>query len=183
MTYDPWDALLAAAQEGAPWAWEQIYRALAPRVKGYAAAQGMADPDDLVGAVFLDVARNVGSFRGDEAAFRSWVFTIAHRRIVDERRRRSRRPEVPTSEVPEPRGVAPSAEAAALESLGLTELLAIMERLTEDQRQVLTLRVLADLSVDDVARILGKRPGAVKALQRRAVAALRKELTRRAVSR
>lgn len=176
MMDSPWDGLLRAARTGADWAWAELYRSLAPKVRGYAVAQDMSDPDALVGDVFLQVARNISSFDGDESGFRSWVFTIAYRRIVDERRLRGRRLEDLTGEPPEPITRGPTTEEVALgrmTSEGLAEVLAL---LTDEQRQVLALRVLADLSVDEVATITGKRPGAVKALQRRAIATLRRNL-------
>src|SRR5215831_18270393 len=86
------EALLAAARAGRPEAWERVYRSLAPAVTGYLRMQGALEPDDLASEAFLGVFRSIGSFAGDEAGFRSWVFVIAHRRLVDERRARSRRP-------------------------------------------------------------------------------------------
>ena len=91
----PWDSLLAAAQSGAEWASDRISKELAPRVRGYLVSLGADDPDDLLGEVWLQVARNIGSFTGDEAGFRSWVFMIAHHRAIDEYRRRTRRPRRP----------------------------------------------------------------------------------------
>ena len=91
----PWDSLLAAAQSGAEWASDRISKELAPRVRGYLVSLGADDPDDLLGEVWLQVARNIGSFTGDEAGFRSWVFMIAHHRAIDEYRRRTRPPRRP----------------------------------------------------------------------------------------
>jgi RNA polymerase sigma-70 factor (ECF subfamily) len=86
------EAVLDAVRLGRPWAFDRIYRALAPVVAAYLDAQGSPEPDDLTSEVFLGVFRNIGRFDGDEAGFRAWVFTIAHRRLIDERRRLSRRP-------------------------------------------------------------------------------------------
>jgi RNA polymerase sigma-70 factor (ECF subfamily) len=129
-----------------------------------------------VGDVFLQVARNISSFNGDESGFRSWVFTIAYRRLIDERRLRGRRLEELTAEPPEPITRGPTTEEVALGRMTSGRLAEALEHLTGEQRQVLALRVLADLSVDEVAIIMGKRPGAVKALQRRAIATLRRSL-------
>src|SRR5882762_7704961 len=84
--------VLAAARTGAEWAWGRIYGELAPSIAGYVRAHGAADPDDLTGEVLLQVVRGLERFEGDEAGFRAWVFTIAHRRMVDDARRRARRP-------------------------------------------------------------------------------------------
>ena len=81
-------SVLEAAQAGAEWAWSRLYRDLAGPVLGYLRTRGAAEPEDLVGEVFLQVARNLGTFDGDYRSFRSWVFTVAHHRVVDERRRK-----------------------------------------------------------------------------------------------
>ena len=175
-----WDSLLTAAQSGAEWSWDRIYGELAPKVRGYLVSRGSVDPDDLLGEVWLQVARNVGSFTGDEAGFRSWVFMIAHHRVVDERRRQSRRPVVRAEDGlgEDWAGVSESAEEGALVEEETREVLSMLAPLTDEQREVLALRVIGDLTVNQVAKILGKRPGAVKALQRRALRALRKRLER-----
>src|SRR5215210_8399760 len=86
------DDVLAAAQAGAAWAFEVLYRDLSPVVTGYLRLHGAAEPDDLASETFLGVFTGLAAFHGDEAALRSWVFTIAHRRLIDDWRRRSRRP-------------------------------------------------------------------------------------------
>jgi len=90
------DSVLPAARAGAEWAWERIYRELAPTVTGYLRAHGAGEPEDLTGEVFLQVVRGLERFEGGERAFLAWVFTIAHRRVVDDLRRRARRPVSPS---------------------------------------------------------------------------------------
>src|SRR5262245_66037124 len=85
-------SVLAAAQRGAAWGWERLWAELAPGVAGYFRVQGAAESDDLTSEVFIGVFGGIGRFAGGEDAFRSWVFTIAHRRLTDERRREGRRP-------------------------------------------------------------------------------------------
>ncbi|MEX2255873.1 MAG: sigma factor [Acidimicrobiia bacterium] len=85
------DGVLDAAQAGAGWALEVLYRQLAPAVAGYQRVQGTAEPDDLTNEVFVRVFRDLGAFSGTDAQFRSWVFSIAHARLVDDRRRQARR--------------------------------------------------------------------------------------------
>lgn len=176
----PWDSLLGAAKSGAEWAWDRIYRELAPRVRGYLVSLGSEDPDDLLGEVWLQVARNINSFTGDEAGFRSWVFMIAHHRMIDEYRRRTRQPQkvVPDEFGEGWAGTVESAEEAALTKVEMSEVLRMLDQLTDEQRDVLALRVIGDLTVEQVAEIVGKKPGAVKALQRRALRALRKKAER-----
>src|SRR5262245_21736723 len=78
-------AVIEAARRRAPWALEHIYATLGPAVAGMLRAHGAAEPDDLTSEVFVGVLRNLDAFQGDEASFRSWVFTIAYRRLADER--------------------------------------------------------------------------------------------------
>ncbi len=87
------NALLGAAREGEPVAWQRLFRMLAPKVAGYLRLQGATDIDDLVSEVFIGVFRNIASFEGSWDQFRSWVFVIAHRRLIDQRRSRGRAPE------------------------------------------------------------------------------------------
>jgi len=176
------DEVLLAARARGEWAWARIYDDLAPAVIGYFRARGAQDPEDLLGETFLQLVRDLPDFQGDEGRFRSWVFTIAHHRLLDGSRKRARRPAVPLA--PEDLGEAlghGDAEEEALGMLGSGRVRELLASLSPDQQDVLLLRVMADLSVDDIARILGKRPGAIKALQRRGLARLRREISSKAV--
>jgi RNA polymerase sigma-70 factor (ECF subfamily) len=148
---------------------EAVYRELAPAVLGYLRASGTPDPEDCLGEVFLGVARDLPRFKGadDAEAVRRWVFTIARHRVVDAARRSRRRPKVVDAPLPDVHGRAEEAE-------GLDgELLASLRALTPDQREVVALRFVADLSLEDVARLTKRSTGAVKALQHRALENLR----------
>jgi len=119
------------------------------------------------------VLRNVGRFTGDEAGFRSWVFTIAHRRLLDERRSLARRPATtPLSAALEVPAAGHDVEAAVERSLQVEWVRAVCDRLAPDQRDVLVLRLLGRLTIDEIASTLGKTPEAVKALQRRGFRAI-----------
>jgi RNA polymerase sigma factor (sigma-70 family) len=177
------DAVLTAARDGAPWALERMFTALAPAVTGYLRVQGSAEPEDLTSEVFVAILRNLGTFHGNEAGFRSWVFTIAHRRLLDERRRRNRRPPPEpltdgTDALTPPSPATDDVEEAIDRSLGAERVRALCERLVPDQRDVLLLRLLGDLSIEQIAGTLGKSKGAVKALQRRGLAAIGRLLDR-----
>jgi RNA polymerase sigma factor (sigma-70 family) len=182
MTPERFTPLLEAAREGNEAAWQEIYDDLAPMVLGYLRANGAPDPENVLGEVFLQVARDIPRFEGEEPGFRSWVFTIAHHRLIDARRHAARRPVELSPEPPEPPGRADDAADEALAKIGTQEVQRVLGLLSDDQRAVLLLRVIGDLSIDDVAKALGKRPGAVKALQRRGLAAVKRELTRKGVS-
>lgn len=171
------DSILDAARAGADWAWTTLYRELAPGVLGYLRARGAGDPEDLLGECFLQVVRDLRRFEGDEDDLRAWVFTIAHHRLIDEARARARRPSIPVPH-DELHAAIPAgdAEADAVATLTQTEIRTMIETLAPDQQAVLLLRILGDLSIPEIARIVGKRPGAVKALQRRGLAAIRRRL-------
>jgi RNA polymerase sigma factor (sigma-70 family) len=170
-------ATLRAAQTGDERAWRDLYDGLSGPLLGYLRGRGARDAENLLGEVFLQLARNLGRFRGNEGALRGWAFMIARNRLVDERRGTARRPheslgDETTDWLPAPGGV----EDEALARLGDGRVRELLDRLTTEQRDVVLLRVVGDLSLEQVGGILGKRVGAVKQLQRRALAALRSEL-------
>lgn len=170
--------VLDAARAGADWAWSRLYADLAPTLLGYLRARGAPEPEDLVGETFLQVVRDLEGFEGDESGWRSWVFTIAHRRLVDDRRHRGRRPtdlaedDVLARHLP----TVSAAEPEALAQLGTDEVLALLSVLTEEQRAALALRFVAGLTLPEVAAVLGRTSNATKALQRRGLRALRRHL-------
>jgi RNA polymerase sigma-70 factor (ECF subfamily) len=163
-------AVLAAARGGEAWALTRIYASLGPEVAALFRVRGAAEPEDLTSEVFVGVLRGIGAFDGDEPAFRSWIFTIAYRRPADEGRRCARRPRlVPLDLRPE----APATDDVAGEverSLATERIRALCEQLVPSQRDVLLLRVVGRLTVEEVARLMGRSPSAVKALQRRGLA-------------
>jgi RNA polymerase sigma-70 factor (ECF subfamily) len=139
-------------------------------VLGYLRSQRARDPEDLLGEVFLQVTRDLSRFRGDRDDLRRWVFTIARHRLVDDARRRARRPETVDRELPDISAVLP-ADAPD------PELVRALALLTDDQREVIALRFIADLPLEEVARITKRKIGAVKALQHRGLATLGRILT------
>jgi RNA polymerase sigma-70 factor (ECF subfamily) len=180
---DDFAQILAAARTGAGWAWTGLYRDLAPSVRGYLRARGATEPDDLLGEVFLQVVRDLHRFDGDERQFRTWIFTIVHHRLLDDRRRQLRRPvRTAPDDVLARAGDIGDVEDEAISRLTVSRLRELVGRLSPDQQDVLLLRLFGDLSVPDVAAIVGKRPGAVKAVLRRGLASLRREITKEGVS-
>ena len=171
-------ALVERAKGGCPVSFERIYRALAGQVASYLRWHRASDPDGLTNDVFVLVHRNLASFEGDEKGFRSWLFTIAHHRMIDDRRRVRRQPPVQDDAgVDESLGCGDVEEDAFAVMAGdhVRDQLAV---LSPDQRDVVLLRIVADQSVEEVARMLGKGEGAIKALQHRALGALRRHLDR-----
>ena len=180
---ESFDPALAAARMGAEWAWTAIYNDLAPVVLRYAGARGAAEPEDLVGDVFLRVVDKLSQFEGNEAQFKAWVLTIAHRRLIDESRCRARRPVDPAPhEVIRDAGRTGNTEEESMTSLATQQVRWIIGKLSSDQRDVLLLRILAGLTVDEVASVVGKTPGAVKALQARGLSSIRRELAQQGVT-
>lgn len=171
------ETTLAAARAGAEWAWRNLYRDLAPVVLRYLRARGAPDPEDLTGDVFVQVVRKLEQFSGGEGDLRGWVVTIAHHRLIDSARNRARRPVEPvTDEVLAAISGSHDPEYEALAALGAGEVQRAIRALSPDQQDVVFLRFIAGLNINEVATAMGKKPGAVKALQARAVAALRRNL-------
>jgi RNA polymerase sigma factor (sigma-70 family) len=167
--------VLRAAQVGAGWAFERIYATLAPVVHGYLRAQGADDPEGAVNDVFLRAFKGLSAFEGEPPAFRSWLFTIAHHLVIDQRRFAARRPRpVALDGLPERAGG--NSEDDAVRRLTLERLAAQLQLLTPEQRDVLLLRFVADLSLEEVAAAQGRSVGSVKALQHRAIESVRRRL-------
>lgn len=143
-----------------------IYAALAPAVLGYLRAQRAAEPEDLLHDVFLQVARDLPGFSGDDSKLRSWIFSIAHNRLIDDGRRRAVRPQHAFRAVPD-RGY----HDGRLEPKDQA-LIDACASLTADQREVVVLRFIGDLPLEEVARLTGRRVSAVKRLQARGLARL-----------
>jgi RNA polymerase sigma factor (sigma-70 family) len=154
-------AILDAARRGEAWAFREIHCALAPAVAGFMRVHGAPEPDDLTSEVFVGVLRGVAAFEGDEDGFRAWVFTIAHRRLADDLRRRARRPAtvrlLRDMDWPDP---ADDLDRALCGTLG------------PGQRDVLLLRLIGRLTMSEIAAAVGRSPASVKALQRRGLAAV-----------
>lgn len=167
------DDLVVAARSGGGWAFGRLWELLAPKVRGYVRARGATEPDDLTSEVFLHAFRGLSTFDGGGEAFKRWLFTIAHRRLVDDLRTRARRGvDAAYDDARDPRQSS-SAEDAALERLFPQHLRTMLEVLTSEQREVLLLRVLGDLSIEEVAAVTGRNVVATRSLFRRAAESLK----------
>lgn len=171
---EAFDPVLAAARTGEAWAFQRLFEWLGRPIAGYLRGAGVEDPDGTANEVFLRIFGAIERFEGSEERFRSWAFSIAHNLVIDERRRRSRRPvTAPMEAAPEP--AVGGADDAVFVALGDEHVRTLLAGLAPDQRDVVLLRIVADLSIEDTAAALGKSPGAVKALQHRAIATLRRQ--------
>jgi RNA polymerase sigma-70 factor (ECF subfamily) len=163
-----------------PAALDVLYARYAGLVVAYLRGQGAPDPEDLASEVFVGVVRGLDSFEGDEAAFRSWLLVIAHRRLLDDRRRRGRKPSEAVQPdrlhaVPDPHDLA-DVEETALARVANTRVLTALDQLTDDQRTVVLLHTVGGLTLPEISKLLGKRLAAVKSLHRRGLAAAARAL-------
>jgi RNA polymerase sigma-70 factor (ECF subfamily) len=171
-----WEQTVEQAVAGDPRAFADLFRLLGAPVAGYLRGRGVEDADGLTNEVFLRVHRTMPRFDGSADEFRSWVFAIAHNAAVDEGRRRRRR--VDQTSTPRLPDIADAdVETTVMARLAEERVRELLEILTDDQQAVLLLRVVSGLSVRETASVLGKGEEAVKALQRRGLATLRRELT------
>lgn len=181
------DAVLLTAQAGDDVAFSQLYRDLNPGVLRYLTARAPGAGQDLAAETWMAVAGQIAAFRGDESAFRAWLFTIARRRLIQHWRDQRRRPSEPTDpdhlqDLPDgPDGIDPA--EVAVDRLSAREAVAVISAaLTPDQADVVLLRLVAGLDVDQVAAVLEKRPGTVRVLQHKAVRRLAGQMSREALT-
>ena len=184
---DQFQGILAAAQDGGEWAVAVLYRALQPAVVSYLRARAGDEAEDLASETWIAVARGLSNFSGDEQAFRSWVFTIAHRRLIDHHRAAARRPRTRTLHATEgeqrdgPLDL-PAADDPARDVLdavaGDEAVRRIVDLLSPEQAEIVLLRVVGGFPVEDVAAITGRRPGTIRVLQHRALKKLAGRLDR-----
>lgn len=167
---------VAGAVAGEPAALRRVYEALAPPITGYLRSRGSDNPEDLTQDVFVALLPRLGRLRGGAPGLRTLAFSIAHARMVDETRRRARRPPVRSFEPDDDPRVAASAEDHAVQRVEGDALLGLLACLKDDQRIVVTLRVVGQLSLEETAEVTGKSIGAVKQLQRRGLLALRERV-------
>ncbi len=161
---------LAAARAGHGSALGDLFHDLHPRIYRYLRVLEPGEAEDLASDVWLDVAAALDRFEGDERGLRMLAFTIARRRMTEAQRRGSRHPSFP-AEVDHWHEEPASSEAdeEAMTELATEEALAQVAGLSDDQAEVLLLRVLGGLPVEDVARVLSRRPGTVRLIQDRAL--------------
>jgi RNA polymerase sigma-70 factor (ECF subfamily) len=174
-------ALVDRAQKGDRDALEELYLIHFDRIYSYlhVSVGNRHDAEDLTTQTFLKMLESIGKFRWQSAPFSAWLFRIAHNLAMDHFR--AARRWQPEEEPPEPDpNESTSAEAGALESIGRKSMLELIEELSPEQQQVLTLKFVFNFANAETATILGKTEGAIKSLQHRALVSLQKQLERRA---
>jgi RNA polymerase sigma-70 factor (ECF subfamily) len=173
------DSLVARARTGDQAALAQLWRQLNPLLLRYLRGRLGDGADDVAAQTWLDAARRLEEFRGDDTDFRRWIFTIARHRSIDELRRRGRRPEDPPSAL----SVDPAGPDDAIDRHdGLAAALALVRRLPTDQADAVLLRVVGDLDVAHVAIVMGRSQGSVRVLVHRGLKRLQAILEAEAVT-
>jgi RNA polymerase sigma-70 factor (ECF subfamily) len=158
-------SLLASAQGGDEVAFTAIFRDVQPALLRYLRVIAPGSADDVAADTWEHVLSGLVKFRGEEPAFRAWLFTIARHRAVDLGRARARRRTVSlegSGALEGSRLTAPDAADVALDRLATQAALAMVATLPRDQAEIILLRVVAGLDAQQVARIVGKSPGAVR---------------------
>jgi RNA polymerase sigma-70 factor (ECF subfamily) len=172
--------LVDRAQQGDRSALEELYLIHFDRIYGYlhVSVGNRHDAEDLTTQTFLKMLESIGKFRWQSAPFSAWLFRIAHNLAMDHFR--ANRRWQPEEDVPEPDAdETTSAEAGALESIGRKSMLDLIEDLSPEQQQVLTLKFVFNFANAEAATILGKTEGAIKSLQHRALVSLQKQIGQR----
>jgi RNA polymerase sigma-70 factor (ECF subfamily) len=153
--------VLTAAKAGSEAAFSRLWRDANPALVRYLRVMAADVAEDVAADTWLRVVRGLARFSGDEQAWRAWLFTIARRQLIDEARRRSRRPALPLDDGAGPPAAGDAADIA-LEHLATRAALAQVARLPAIQAEVIMLRVVAGLDTATVARLTGRSPGAVR---------------------
>lgn len=171
----------ASAQGGASTdRFSAAYRELSPRVLGYLRSHGVDDPEAATNDVFLDLHRRFASIEGGDDGVRTLTFSIAHARLVDFHRAQARRPRHIRFDADDDPRCSASAEDVAIDLVG-GGATALLGSLGDDQRQVISLRVIAGLSLEETAQVMDRSVGSIKQLQRRGLESLRSLLSREAI--
>jgi RNA polymerase sigma-70 factor, ECF subfamily len=171
--------LVSRAQQGDRDALEELYLLHFDRIYSYLhmSVGNRHDAEDLTTQTFLKMLESIGRFRWRSAPFSAWLFRISHNLAMDHFR--ATRRWQPEEEVPEPPGSEEaSAEEQAMHEIGRQSMLELIDKLSTEQQQVLTLKFVFNFPNAEVATILGKTEGAIKSLQHRALVSLQKQLTR-----
>ncbi len=169
--------LVERAQRGNRDALEELYLLHFDRIYSYLhmSVGNRHDAEDLTTQTFLKMLESIKRFRWQAAPFSAWLFRIAHNLAMDHFR--AHRRWQPEEDVPEPPGSAePSAEIQAMHAIGRESMMEMIETLSAEQQQVLTLKFVFSFANAEVATILGKTEGAIKSLQHRALVSLQKKI-------
>ncbi|QDO41173.1 RNA polymerase sigma factor [Streptomyces sp. RLB3-17] len=168
---------VAQAQDGDEAAFAVAYRMVQPGLLGYLRGLVGDDAEDVASDAWLEIARDLGRFKGDGAGFRGWTSTIARHRALDHLRRQRVRPQAGGTDQDVLNLAGPhNTHEQALESLSTERALELIRGLPRDQAEAVLLRVVVGLDGPAAARVLGKRPGAVRTAAHRGLKRLARQL-------
>ncbi|MCC3266300.1 RNA polymerase sigma factor [Arthrobacter gengyunqii] len=173
------EEILSAARGGEPQSLREVYESLAPSILAYLIGKGCDDPEALCQEVFLTLFGKLKNLTGGISGLRTFAFSVAHARMVDDVRRRERQPVLAQFDPQADARLSSSAEETVLGSG--PGVAAMLDGLPARQKEVLLLRVVADLSIEEAAKIMGSTAGAVKQLQTRALRTLKDRMEREEV--
>ena len=170
-------SLVQLAKQRDEAAFAKLYETYFDKIYRYVALKigDRMEAEDITQQVFLNALKSISSYQIKETPFSAWLFRIAHNQIVDCLRKRSKRMSIPLEDAPPQTGGEDPEEITA-DKIDIEQLNEATKKLTDLQREVISLRFASELSIQEVARIMGKSEGAVKALQHSAVLALRRTL-------
>ena len=170
-------SLVRLAKQRDETAFARLYEAYFDKIYRYVALKigDRMEAEDITQQVFLNALKSISSYEIRETPFSAWLFRIAHNQMVDYLRKKTKRPSVPLDNAPPQIGGEDPEEITA-NKFEIEELNAATQKLTDLQREVISLRFASELSINEVARIMGKSEGAIKALQHSAILALRRTL-------
>ena len=171
--------LVKQAQEGGDAAFSELYEIYYDSIYRYVSFRtgSQADAEDITAEVFVRMIESIHRFKWKGHPFSSWLFRIAHNQVVDYYRKKGRRQTVPLDDAyPLPDTAAFDADARMDLELTMGDVRKAMENLTDLQREAITLRFAAGLSIAETAQAMGRKNNAVKALQHAGLRNLRKTL-------
>ena len=171
------ESLVRRAQQHDQDAFAQLYEEYFDKIYRYITLKigNRTEAEDMTQQVFLNAIKSISSFRWRGIPFSAWLFRIAHNQMVDYFRKKAKHATISLDEVLVSNGNNP--QLVAEQNLDIERLLLATEQLTQAQREVISLRFASELSIAQVARVMGKSQGAIKALQHSAIVALRKTLS------
>jgi len=170
------ESLVRRAQQRDEEAFTQLYEAYFDKIYRYVALRigNKTEAEDMTQQVFLNALQSISSFKWRGIPFSAWLFRIAHNQVVDYLRKKTKQATAPLDESLVSSDSNP--QLMAEHKLDIEQLVSATKRLTETQREVISLRFAGELPIAQVAKVMGKSQGAVKALQHSAIVALRKAL-------
>jgi RNA polymerase sigma-70 factor (ECF subfamily) len=174
-------AILEGARAGQQWAVASLFEDVQPRLLRYLRSRDRDEADDIAGEVWEAIARGIGAFEGDESDFRGWAFTIARRRLIDHRRRQARRKTDPSDDTAfASRAASDTTDVIVIERLSAQEAISVITAaLSEEQAEVVLLRVVAGLDTSIVAEVMQRPETWVRVNQHRALKRLAEHLAGR----